>query len=84
MPYGWDPNAVRWNDFVGPGKTFQWITEVGEDAPATYGGMYSIDHVASDTATGSCWHAGVTDGHPNVIDAIYFDHKPAVCAISIP
>jgi len=78
---GWDPSAVRWNDFVGPGQAFHWITEVGEDALRTYGEMYSIDHVVSDSFSGSCWHAGVTEGHPNVIEAMYFDHRPAVCSL---
>jgi hypothetical protein len=28
------------------------------------------------------WAAGITEGHPAVIDAIYFDHVPIVCEIS--
>ena len=38
----------------------------------------------SDVATGSCWAAGLTMAHPAVIDAIYFDHKPIVCAVEVP
>ena len=39
-------------------------------------------HVMSDRFAGSCWHAGVTPGHPNVLNTTYFDHKPAVCTIN--
>ncbi|MEZ4241729.1 MAG: hypothetical protein R3F59_37390 [Myxococcota bacterium] len=63
-------------------STFQWITEVGPDAPLTYGGVATIDHVASDAFTGTCWHAGLTEGHPAVRDAVYFDHRPAVCTLA--
>ncbi len=82
---GWmgdfDPSAARWNDFVGDGQSFSFVTDIGADATPTYAGLASIDHVMSDVLTGSCWTAGVTDGQPAVIDAVYFDHKPAVCAI---
>jgi len=78
-----DASAARWNDFV-TGDPFFFVTAVGEDAPPTYANLANIDHVISDAATGSCWHAGVDDGHPDVIDAIYFDHVPAVCSLEIP
>jgi hypothetical protein len=80
---GYDPSADRWNDFV-TGDPFAFLTAVGEDAPPTYADLLNIDHVISDSATGSCWHAGVTEGHAEVIDAIYFDHLPAVCELEIP
>jgi hypothetical protein len=80
---GYDPSADRWNDFV-TGDPFAFLTAVGEDAPPTYATVLNIDHVIGDSAVGSCWHAGVTEGHPEVIDAIYFDHLPAVCELEIP
>jgi hypothetical protein len=76
-----DASARRWNDFVGEGLPFWFITEVGWDAPPTYANSVNIDHVTSDAFTGSCWVAGVTEGHPAVIDAVYFDHKPHVCTL---
>ena len=76
-----DPSAVRINDFVGEGLDFHFITEVGRRAEPTYADFVNIDHVISDGFTGSCWAAGVTDGHPPVIDAVYFDHVPIVCAV---
>ena len=86
---GYDPSADRWTDFVAldaadDSKDFRFITEIGADAPPTYAGLTNIDHVLGDTATGTCWHAGTTEGHPLVIDAVYFDHQPAVCALEIP
>ncbi|HMR81372.1 MAG TPA: hypothetical protein PKD61_39950, partial [Polyangiaceae bacterium] len=76
-----DLSAQRWNDFVGPGKKFQFITAVGPTALPTYN-VLNIDHVMSDTFAGTCWHAGVSPGHPNVLNWTYFDHKPAVCTIN--
>jgi hypothetical protein len=82
-----DPSAARWRDFAAapgedPGdRSFRFLTDVGPEAVPTYSGLANIDHVVSDTATGACWHAGVSEGHPDVTDAKYFDHRPAVCAL---
>jgi len=77
---GFDPSAARWLEFTGPERSFSFVTDVGPDAPATYTGV-NIDHVVSDSLSGDCWAAGVTPGHPRVIDAVYFDHTPIVCAL---
>lgn len=63
------------------GKPLHFITGVGDDAPATYGGVASIDHVLSDKLNGTCWAAGLTTDKPPVLDARYFDHKPVVCKL---
>lgn len=76
-----DEGAQKWNEHVGEGKRFHFITDVGPDAKPTYGGLFSIDHVVSDSLDGACWAAGVTDGHPAVSDMLYFDHKPIVCEV---
>jgi hypothetical protein len=81
---GSEPSADRWLDFVGPAKAFQFVTAVGEDAPATYAGLFTIDHVVSDSFVGDCWTAGVTEGHPPVTEARVFDHHPTVCALRRP
>lgn len=78
---GSDPSADRWLDFAGEGKAFHFVTEVGDDAPATYLGLVTIDHVLSDVFDGECWTAGVTEGHPAVTEAHIFDHLPTVCAL---
>ncbi len=75
-----DPSAARFADFAGEGLEFHFLTEVGPDAEPTYQGLLNIDHVVSDALQGSCWAAGL-DGHPAVIDAVYFDHLPQVCQV---
>jgi hypothetical protein len=70
-----DPSAGRWNDFVGPDKSFQQLSDVGLFAKPTHPAhtpLINIDHVASDVFIGECI-AGV----PTEIRA--FDHKPIVC-----
>lgn len=82
-----DASAARWLDFAAPpgdeadDRSFAFHTEVGDEAPPTYSELANIDHVVSDFAEGGCWHAGTTPGHEVVIDARYFDHQPAVCAL---
>jgi len=85
-----DPSAARWLDFVtnpdvpNQERPFHFITDVGESADGSYAGLFNIDHVVSDAATGSCWIAGLTQGHPGVLsEDIYFDHKPVVCDVEI-
>ncbi|MBN2498907.1 MAG: hypothetical protein JXR96_30230 [Deltaproteobacteria bacterium] len=77
---GSDPSATRFADFAGQGKAFAFLTDVGPDAAPSYMDLLNIDHVVSDFATGSCWIAGLSEGHPAVIDAKYFDHKAVVCS----
>ena len=79
---GDDPSAKRLTDFVGPDKTYHFVTEVGMDATPTYGGFFNIDHVVSDTLHGPCWTAGVTEGHALVTESVSFDHRPIVCTLS--
>jgi len=69
-----DASAVRWAEEVGGASAFQWVTEVGPDAAPTYGGLFNIDHVASDGLTGTCTHE-------TVLDTVYFDHVPARCVV---
>lgn len=80
----YDPSAARWTDFVGEERDFHFVSDVGFDAPGSYAGLFDIDHVVSDSATGSCWIAGVTEGHPLVIEDRYFDHRPVVCPVQMP
>jgi uncharacterized Zn-finger protein len=77
-----DKSARRWNDFVGGNNSFSFITDVGFSATPTYASSFNIDHVVSDVLQGSCWTAGISNGHPDVFVPVYFDHKPAVCELS--
>jgi hypothetical protein len=77
-----DQSAARWNDFVGEGKPFHFISKVGAVAPRAYQGFADIDHVVSDVFHGSCQYPGVDEGLEPVFDGIYFDHVPVICTIS--
>ena len=77
-----DPSAAKLLEHIGDGKDFHFVSEVGLEVTPTYAGIFNIDHVISDRLQGSCWAAGVTDGHPAVIDAVYFDHVPIVCTVT--
>lgn len=57
------------------------VTAWDADAPPTYAGFVSIDHVLARGLDGDCVHPGVTAGEPAVIDAVYFDHVPAICEV---
>jgi hypothetical protein len=76
-----DPSAKRWNDFVGEGLPFAFVSPIGPDAPPSYAGVLNIDHAVSDRLFGSCWTAGLTAGHPAVTTITHFDHKPLVCEL---
>ncbi len=78
-----DKSAAYINTQAGSGKKFQFLSEVGKEAKPTYAGMINIDHALSDVLTGDCWSAGVTAGHPAVINAKYFDHNPLVCSVKL-
>lgn len=59
---------------VAEDSPWRFLTDVGDDAEPTYGGLANIDHVLSDSFTGSC-AAGV------VSEIKYFDHLPQVCEV---
>jgi len=75
-----DSSAQRWNDFVGPDKSFDFINEYVK----TYTNLFCIDNVVSDVLTGTCWYPGFTEGYPPVSPEGFFDHTPTVCEIAMP
>jgi len=77
-----DKSASRWNDFVGPKKTFHYISQVGDGSPRAYQGIADIDHVVSDVFSGTCHYPGVDEGSTPVFSGTYFDHVPVVCILS--
>lgn len=84
-----DESARKLGDWVGQGKAFSFLTEVGSSARPTYtsalvpglGQGFNIDHVMSDAFAGTCWAAGVTPGHAAVSSIKYFDHHAIVCDV---
>ena len=81
--FDFDESAALWNEHVGDGKRFHFLTDVGPDATPT-SALFNIDHAVSDVFDGSCWHAGVTPGKAAVSEIVYFDHKPVVCTLDGP
>ena len=78
-----DASARRWADFVGAGKPFAFVNEYVKTYPRN-APAFAIDNVVSNVLTGTCWHPGVTSGHPAVSPEGYFDHTPTVCTITVP
>lgn len=77
-----DESAQHLADIVLDGNSpLSFVSSVGWDAPPSYADLFNIDHVLSDRLSGSCWTAGVTEGHDKVTEAVYFDHKPTVCTL---
>jgi endonuclease/exonuclease/phosphatase family metal-dependent hydrolase len=77
-----DKSAARWNDFVGAGKAFDFVSKVGVDAPRAYQRFADIDHVVSDAYHGTCQYPGVDKGSEPVFKGVYFDHTPVVCTLT--
>jgi endonuclease/exonuclease/phosphatase family metal-dependent hydrolase len=77
-----DKSAARWNDFVGAGKRFHFISKTGPTAPRAYQGFADIDHVVSDVFHGESRYPGVDAGSAPVFDGVYFDHVPVICTVS--
>ncbi|MCA9573177.1 MAG: hypothetical protein KC656_35320, partial [Myxococcales bacterium] len=73
-----EQSGAAWNALT---TGWTYLTEVGEDTPATYADAVSIDHVVSDAFSGSCVHPGVTPGTDDVFPTPYFDHHPALCDV---
>lgn len=78
---GGDPSAARLWDLVEEGDRFHFVSAVGRRVTPTYADLFNIDHVISDRLDGTCWAAGITEGRPPVLDAVYFDHVPIVCPL---
>lgn len=79
---GMDPSADAVQGHMDANPALHFITQTAQDSPATYAGYVRIDHVISDAWSGTCWHAGITEGHPGVTPAVSFDHHPAVCDLT--
>jgi len=82
-----DDSVTYWNGKVGQDKAFHYISSSGIEGPFTHPATFSkLDHVISDSLTGSCVVLGITDGTDAPVSATstYFDHRPIVCEVHIP
>lgn len=77
-----DASARLWREYVGEGHPFHWITPDDADTPGTYGGLFTIDHVVSDAAVGTC-AAPPRDGDGAVMPWTFFDHRPWRCELTL-
>ena len=80
---GGDPSAAYWNQWVGEGKKFTYISSSDASGPATHATTMHLDHVIATGLTGSCFVAGESAGEPPVKETSYFDHRPVVCDVEI-
>lgn len=72
--YSGDASAKAFLDAATASK-LSFMTEVGEDAAPTYGGLLNIDHILSDIGKGTCQSGVITE-------MTYFDHRPQICVIT--
>lgn len=82
-----DVSVDYWNERVGEGKPFHYISASDETGPMTHPVSFSrLDHVISDSLDGSCVVLGVTDGTQAPISdsSTYFDHRPVLCTVDLP
>jgi len=80
---GLDPSADVWNEHVGEGKPFHYISSDDPDGTPTIATLFRIDHVVSDTLAGSCVVVGATAGVPAVLATSYWDHRPLLCDVTL-
>jgi hypothetical protein len=79
---GVDASADTWNEHVGDGKPFHYISSADPKAPPTYAGLFRIDHiVARGPLSGQCVVPGQTAGEAAVLDVTYWDHLPLLCEV---
>jgi len=76
MP-AFDPSAKRWNDFVGEGKRFHFVTASESNGPSSYG-PFNIDHIVTDAFQGEVILPGKLSTSSNVFHFQMFDHSPIV------
>jgi hypothetical protein len=77
-----DPSAAKWNQYVGPGKAFHYISSDSAAGPATHVTTMHIDHVVSDAITGSCIVPGESPNLPPIMETTFFDHRPVLCDVA--
>ena len=79
-----DESADAWSDWVGPGLAFDYVSPDGASAPASYLGIFHVDHVVSDAMKGRCVVSGVSNGTTPILETPYWDHSPVVCDVVWP
>jgi hypothetical protein len=82
--YWYDSSARTWNQYVGDGLGFDYISASSAKETGSYlGGLLHIDQVVSDFITGECVVPGNTAGVAPPMEATYWDHSPVICEVSL-
>ena len=80
-----DDSVKYWNEQVGPDKDFGYISSSDASGPYTHPvTMTHLDHVVSDTLTGSCEVRAAAVGNPPTTETTFFDHRPVFCTVRMP
>ncbi len=81
-----DKSVAYWKEHVGEGKAFQYLSSADREGPDTHPYTFmKLDHVISDSLTGSCVVLGETEGTsaPLSEGSTYFDHRPILCTVDL-
>jgi hypothetical protein len=79
-----DPSAAYWAEAVGEGAPFDYLSSSDGDGPATHVTGLRIDQVVTDGLTGDCEVVGDPGGADELLDAVYWDHAPVLCDVTLP
>ncbi len=77
-----DRSAQRWNDFVGVGKAFHFVTDTEKCSPGAYFGLFHIDHIISDTFHGDALMPDKIGEITSSFPFQMFDHTPIVARMT--
>jgi len=83
----YDVSVDYWNQHVGEGRPFHYLSSSSQEGPDTHPWSFmKLDHVVSDSLQGSCVVLGVTEGTaaPLSEGSTYFDHRPVLCTVTLP
>lgn len=78
-----DRSAQRWNDFVGTGKQFHFVTDQQRCAPGAYLGLFHIDHIVSDVFQGTVLLPDSTSEEQGLFHFHMFDHTPVIAKMTL-
>lgn len=83
----YDASVVYWNEHVGDGKPFHYLSSADASGPNTHPYSFmKLDHVISNDLQGSCVVLGVSEdtSAPLSEGSTYFDHRPVYCTVEMP
>ena len=75
---GFDSSATAWNEHVGEGRGFDYLSGDSAEDEASYQGFAHIDHIVSDDGLRRA-EAGCMIGE--IWETVYWDHRPVSCHV---